>query len=83
MERVDIPEDMSADLESMLRGRLDEEFARDGASRWEFDAGEFRPYKGIAPDVQDFDSDGYKEEVLANSILLSSGETGDPSCAGK
>jgi HD superfamily phosphohydrolase len=75
MERVDLPEDLSVDLESLLRTRLEEEFKSEGESTWELDPGEFRPYKGDDPQIKKTDREGYDEGILANAILLSDGET--------
>lgn len=75
MDRVNLPENLPADLEGLLRKRLESEFAAEGGSRWELDSGEFRPYKGDSPEVKRIDREGYDDGILANSILLSDGST--------
>jgi HD superfamily phosphohydrolase len=72
--RVDLPEDISGDLEAVLRQRMESELADYGTSHWELDSGEFTPYKGSHPDARRSDPKGYRDNVLANSILLSNGD---------
>lgn len=71
--RVDLPLDIGADQETTLRKRLEDELGPEMQSHWELDPGEFRPYKGPDPETKSQDPEGYKEEVKASSILLSSG----------
>lgn len=75
--RVDLPEDISADQEAVLRMRLENDLKTAGNSHWELDPGEFTPYKGPNPSSKRTDPEGYNFSVLANSILLSNGTTGE------
>lgn len=74
LQKVELPLDLSADQEATLRTRLEAELPKDQLSHWELDPGEFRPYKGPDPSTKAKDPEGYKEDVNANSILLSSGD---------
>lgn len=73
--RVELPEDIPADKEAILRERLKNDLKEHGNSHWELDAGEFTPYKGPNPTTKKTDKEGYTDSVLANSILLSDGKT--------
>lgn len=75
LERVNLPEDLSADQEAILRLRLEKELSSHGKSHWELDPGEFWPYKGPNPLTKRTDPDGYNFSTLADSILLSNGTT--------
>ncbi|MDB6118909.1 MAG: hypothetical protein JWO08_2690 [Verrucomicrobiaceae bacterium] len=75
LARVELPEDIAADQEALLRQRLEADLQNEGNSQWELDPGEFTPYKGPDPATKIYDSEGYDESVLANSILLSDGGT--------
>jgi HD superfamily phosphohydrolase len=72
--RVDLPENISVDKETVLRRRLETELEGFDDSHWELDSGEFTPYKGSHPETRKLDPRGYHDSVLSNSILLSSGE---------
>lgn len=78
LERVELTEDLTADQEMRLRQCLTHEFKQTGESHWELDAGEFTPYKGPDPTTKQTDPEGYKDGVLADSILLSEGGTTKP-----
>jgi hypothetical protein len=72
LTRVDMPENLSADKETLLRQRLETEI-EEGSSHWELDAGEFTPYKGPPPEQKTIDPEGYRDAIQASSILLSTG----------
>lgn len=75
--RVELPEEIPADQEAILRERLKIQLKEHGNSHWELDAGEFTPYKGPNPTTKKTDREGYADSVLANSILLSNGKTNE------
>jgi len=72
--RAEMPENLPADLETLLRGKLEKEIA-EGTSHWELDVGEFIPYKGPSPELKQIDPESYRDAIQASSILLSDGST--------
>lgn len=73
LSRVELPENLTAAQETLLRARLDSELKAHGNSHWELDAGEFTPYKGPSPESKLSDPEGYRDAVQASAILLSDG----------
>ena len=76
LQRIDLPEDLPAHQEALLREKLNGEYGAD-SSQWELDPGEFTPYKGENPATRAVDLEGYEQSILANSILLSDGGTNE------
>jgi len=73
LDRIDFDRKLDSTQEAILRNMLSDELKDTHDSHWELDSGNFTPYKAPDPDQRDLDHEGYREGVLASSILLSNG----------